>query len=163
MSKKNAYSCQSCGAIHFKWVGKCPDCGEWNSLVEEFAEGGSHFTRLSNPISSSSTSVKLANEVKKVDLVDLNGDAPDFPRVQTNINELDRVLGGGLGRSIQGCHSTANARRAGSSDHLQQLPHSTHAGHGWKPVGRDAEFNSGLVQRVADHTNHPINCWPIHF
>ena len=46
---KTAYCCQSCGAIHFKWAGKCPDCGAWNSLVEEFAEGGtSHFTRISD-------------------------------------------------------------------------------------------------------------------
>ncbi|NDE17127.1 hypothetical protein EBZ80_19575 [bacterium] len=44
--KKTAYSCQACGAVHFKWMGKCSECGEWNSLVEEFEEGGnSHFSR----------------------------------------------------------------------------------------------------------------------
>ena len=88
---KTAYSCQSCGSIHFKWVGKCPDCGEWNSLVEEFAEGGgSHFTRIVDDKKNKKS------DVKKVELVQLTGEAQNFPRVQTNIGELDRVLGGGL-------------------------------------------------------------------
>ncbi len=88
---KTAYCCQSCGAVHFKWAGKCPDCGAWNSLVEEFAEGGtSHFTRISDDKKSKNS------DSKKIDLVQLTGKAQDFPRVKTNINELDRVLGGGL-------------------------------------------------------------------
>lgn len=93
MSKnKTAYSCQSCGAVHFKWAGKCPDCGAWNSLVEEFAEGGaSHFTRISEDKKSPKKS-----DGKKIELVKLNGEAQDFPRIKVGINELDRVLGGGL-------------------------------------------------------------------
>lgn len=95
MSKKTAYSCQSCGSIHFKWAGKCPDCGAWNSLVEEFAEGGaSHFTRISDDKISSASSKK--SSAKKVELVKLTGEAQDFPRIKTTIGELDRVLGGGL-------------------------------------------------------------------
>lgn len=88
--KKTAYSCQSCGAIHFKWAGKCPDCGEWNTFVEEFADGGaSHYTRISSENKSKSLS-------KKIDFVQLTGEAQNFPRIQTNIGELDRTLGGGL-------------------------------------------------------------------
>ena len=90
-NKKTAYSCQSCGAIHFKWAGKCPDCGAWNSLIEEFEEGGgSHFTRI---VEDKKTK---KSDSKKIELVKLNGEAQDFPRVKTNIGELDRVLGGGL-------------------------------------------------------------------
>ncbi len=90
--KKTAYSCQSCGSIHFKWAGKCPDCGAWNSMVEEFEEGGgTHFTRISEDKKSTKNSSN-----RKIDLVGLNGDTEDFPRVATGINELDRVLGGGL-------------------------------------------------------------------
>lgn len=86
--KKTAYSCQNCGAIHFKWAGKCPDCGGWNSFVEEFEEGGtSHFSRIEE---------KKNPTDKKIQLVKLNGEAQEFPRVKTNIGELDRVLGGGL-------------------------------------------------------------------
>ncbi len=93
-NKKTAYSCQSCGAVHFKWSGKCVDCGSWNSLVEEFAEGGnSHFTRLEDDKTSKNSSSKNS---RKADLVSLNGEAKDFARIKTNLNELDRVLGGGL-------------------------------------------------------------------
>jgi DNA repair protein RadA/Sms len=98
MAKKTAYSCQSCGAIHFKWAGKCSDCGEWNSLVEEFAEGGaSHFSRISevSPVTQSLSGTK--NSISpSVELVDLSSKVEDFPRIKTGINELDRVLGGGL-------------------------------------------------------------------
>lgn len=90
MSKKTAYSCQSCGAVTFKWSGRCPECGEWNSLVEEFAEGGgsSHFSRINDDKKTKSTS--------KLELTKLSQDIRDFPRVDTSINELNRVLGGGL-------------------------------------------------------------------
>ncbi len=90
--KKSAYSCQACGAVHFKWSGKCSDCGEWNSLVEEFEEGGanSHFSRITIDKKSSK------NSNNKLDLIALDGEAQDFLRIKTTINELDRVLGGGL-------------------------------------------------------------------
>jgi DNA repair protein RadA/Sms len=91
-NKKSAFSCQSCGAIHFKWAGKCPDCNAWNSMVEEFPEGGgSHFSRISDDKKSAKNS-----STKKMELVALTGEAQDFPRIKTNIGELDRVLGGGL-------------------------------------------------------------------
>jgi len=90
-AKKTAYSCQNCGSVHFKWSGKCPDCNEWNTFIEEFAEGGgTHFSRISEiPKSKKDSS-------KQIDLVKLNGTAKEFPRLKTNIGELDRVLGGGL-------------------------------------------------------------------
>jgi DNA repair protein RadA/Sms len=91
-NKKSAYCCQSCGAIHFKWAGKCPDCGAWNSFIEEFAEGGTtHFSRISEDKKTTKNS-----STKKVELVKLSGEAQEFPRIKTNIGELDRVLGGGL-------------------------------------------------------------------
>lgn len=91
-AKKTAYSCQNCGSVHFKWSGKCPDCNEWNTFVEEFAEGGSgtHFSRISEDQKNKKDSSK------KIDLVKLSGLAKEFPRLKTNIGELDRVLGGGL-------------------------------------------------------------------
>ena len=93
-NKKTAYSCQSCGAIHFKWSGKCADCGAWNSLVEEFAEGGnSHFSRIEDDKTAKNPNNKNS---RKANLVSLNGEAQEFPRIKTGINELDRVLGGGL-------------------------------------------------------------------
>jgi len=90
-NKKTAYSCQACGAVHFKWSGKCSECNEWNSLVEEFEEGGAtHFTRIAPEKKSSKASGS------KLELISLDGEAKDFPRIKTGIGELDRVLGGGL-------------------------------------------------------------------
>lgn len=64
-------------------------------MVEEFAEGGaSHFTRISDDTSKNNSSRK--SSAKKVELVNLSGETQDFPRIKTNIGELDRVLGGGL-------------------------------------------------------------------
>ena len=98
MTKKNAYTCQSCGSVHFKWSGKCPDCGDWNSMIEEFAEGGvgksSHFSHMEESVSVKNAS--SSKKLRKIELVDLNGEAKDFPRIDTGIKELDRVLGGGL-------------------------------------------------------------------
>ena len=91
MAKKTAYSCQSCGAIHFKWSGKCPDCGAWNSLVEEYGEGGgSHFTRITKETNNKN------NHTPKLKLTKISENINDFNRISTSINELDRVLGGGL-------------------------------------------------------------------
>lgn len=61
-------------------------------MIEEFEEGGAatHFTRISEDKKSKKS------ENRKIELVKLNGEAQDFPRVKTNISELDRVLGGGL-------------------------------------------------------------------
>lgn len=92
--KKSAFSCQSCGAVHFKWSGKCSECGAWNSLVEEFEEGGaSHFTRLADEKTTSRANKSTA---KKIELVNLTGETQEFPRIKIGITEFDRVLGGGL-------------------------------------------------------------------
>ena len=60
-------------------------------MVEEFEEGGAtHFTRIADDKKTKKS------DSKKIDLVQLTGEAQNFPRIKTNINELDRVLGGGL-------------------------------------------------------------------
>lgn len=78
-----AYCCQACGHVAAKWAGRCPQCAEWNSLVEEVAvtEGpkGRPRSRGSRPVSVS----------------DISG-TEDCERIVTGVAELDRVLGGGL-------------------------------------------------------------------
>jgi DNA repair protein RadA/Sms len=77
------YVCQSCGASHPKWAGKCDACGAWNSLVEEAAAaptGGRQATRRG----------------RSVAFVELDGKADSAPRRLIGIGELDRVIGGGL-------------------------------------------------------------------
>jgi len=77
---KTTYQCQSCGHISPKWIGKCPDCGSWNSFVEERLPG--------KKLASSSS----AGEPVSLDALSLGSDF----RYGTGIDELDRVLGGGI-------------------------------------------------------------------
>lgn len=78
-----AFVCQNCGQSFRKWLGKCPDCGEWNSLVEERirpqAVRGAHRAGIS-------TEPVLYSEIE----------LQDDHRVSCGIEEFDRVLGGGI-------------------------------------------------------------------
>ncbi len=79
------FVCESCGTKYKKWSGRCEACGAWNSVGED-----------SNVIVSDIVP-SSAREVGKIDFVDLNQQiAVDVPRISTGINELDRVLGGGI-------------------------------------------------------------------
>lgn len=81
---KSLYVCSECGYESAKWYGKCPGCGEWNTMSEEI------------PVSASSKgNKKLSASVQPV--LRLNEIAGDVEkRISTGINEFDRVLGGGI-------------------------------------------------------------------
>lgn len=81
---KTVYICSECGAESPKWAGKCPMCGAWNTLNEEIV-------RKETAASSASLSYKVATAHKISDI-----SAENEHRYKTGINELDRVLGGGL-------------------------------------------------------------------
>ena len=84
--KKTMYVCQSCGYDTAKWLGKCPGCGEWNTMVEEIVRDEKSQSRgLSLGLSESSRPCPI-NEVT----------VEDLPRMATGSQELDRVLGGGI-------------------------------------------------------------------
>ncbi|MBY0333053.1 MAG: DNA repair protein RadA [Acetobacteraceae bacterium] len=82
---RSRFVCQSCGAVHPKWQGRCDACGGWNTMVEEAAEA-----RPAGP------AARAAGGGRRVAFVGLTGSAPPPPRIPTGIAELDRVLGGGL-------------------------------------------------------------------
>ncbi|MDW3207146.1 MAG: DNA repair protein RadA [Alphaproteobacteria bacterium] len=84
---KTSYVCQSCGAVHPRWVGKCEACDAWNSIVEETVE--------SAPIGGGKRS-GTGGSGKSIDFVSLKGTSEQRPRLTSGIAELDRVLGGGL-------------------------------------------------------------------
>ena len=79
------YVCQSCGHRAPKWLGKCPECEAWNTLVEEKIKG----INLSRKTGSDSFDKKSIQPITKVETF-----AQD--RLITGINEFDRTLGGGL-------------------------------------------------------------------
>jgi DNA repair protein RadA/Sms len=83
------YVCQECGAQSPKWLGRCADCGAWNSLVEERtpsqdAEGGAAAHRYA--AGSLAAGARLYADVQ----------LEQHPRLSTSIDEFDRVLGGGV-------------------------------------------------------------------
>lgn len=83
MSKhKIKYICSNCGHESLKWLGKCPSCESWNTFTEEFAE------------EKKSTRKKVNLEPRLTNLA--IGSRIEETRIKTNIEELDRVLGGGL-------------------------------------------------------------------
>lgn len=78
----NLYVCQTCGYQSPKWLGKCPDCNSWNTLVEEVRTKGS------------GEHAGLTGGAVPVPICDVAGEAEE--RFSCGISEFDRVLGGGL-------------------------------------------------------------------
>jgi DNA repair protein RadA/Sms len=88
---KIVFVCQSCGAQAPKWMGRCPDCGEWNTLVEErVGESASAPGRAAGEsrysLSSTGNAARLFADV----------DSVAAERLSSGVTEFDRVLGGGI-------------------------------------------------------------------
>ncbi len=82
---KTLFVCQNCGASAPRWTGKCSNCGEWNTLVEELSASPAPGSGLT-----------AGRKGSAVALESLKGDTVETPRMQTGIIELDRVTGGGV-------------------------------------------------------------------
>ena len=88
MAKKNGsimYKCSNCGYSQPKWLGRCPECGEWNSLEEIIIDR--------NSLTPAGRGTEEAVKQKPVDLASVK--AMESVRFSTGIDEFDRVLGGG--------------------------------------------------------------------
>ena len=83
---KVRYVCTGCGSVSSRWLGRCPQCGEWNTMEEEKvvpeAPKAAQSMARSGPASQATSLSDIALE--------------DMTRVETGIGELDRVLGGGI-------------------------------------------------------------------
>lgn len=79
---KTVYFCSNCGADTPKWVGQCPVCGEWNTMVEERVERNS----------KTKESILRPAKPKKLSEIEITSES----RIKMPSNELNRVLGGGL-------------------------------------------------------------------
>lgn len=82
---KTLYACQNCGYQTHKWLGRCPDCQNWNSIVEE---------RISSSKTSTLHSIPPLSQIPPQPISSLVFDPES--RILTGIDELDRVLGGGM-------------------------------------------------------------------
>ena len=83
--QKLQYVCQNCGAVSPRWNGKCESCNAWNTIVEE------------NPGSGIGGAAKrMVGKGRIMELVPMQGESPEAPRILCGIAELDRVTGGGF-------------------------------------------------------------------
>jgi DNA repair protein RadA/Sms len=85
MKSKTVFVCQKCGSSFSKWAGQCTQCNAWNSIIEEVEKSIKSNSRFSNY-------ADVRSEITSVDDVAIS----EQPRMDTGINELNRVLGGGL-------------------------------------------------------------------
>ncbi len=81
--EKSVFFCQECGYESAKWLGKCPGCGQWNTFVEEIV-----------PRQKSEPLLQPRTQNDPVSLEEISDDA--LRRIDTGIQELNRVLGGGM-------------------------------------------------------------------
>ena len=81
-SKKESsiFSCSECGSVFPKWTGKCTSCNGWNTIIEEKVFKGSQQKDLGNVI----------------EFLSFDGNLTENERIKSNLEELDRVLGGGI-------------------------------------------------------------------
>ena len=85
--EKVAYVCTACGYDSPKWIGKCPACGEWNTLVEH---------KVGKKTMAQSASGEFGSEIKSSPISISKIKTDDEPRINLLDSELNRVLGGGL-------------------------------------------------------------------
>ena len=83
---KTAYVCQNCGYESAKWYGKCPECGEWNTMVEQL--------KAPSPISGKGAAAAAVTTIAVEPIDEIS--STEENRFHTDLSELDRVLGGGI-------------------------------------------------------------------
>ena len=112
---KTQFVCQQCGSVQLKWMGRCPDCGEWNSFVEVIEERASPLDRSGG--GPRATPIKVS---------DLQTDRAD--RIPMAMEEFSRVLGGGI---VPGCLVLVSGDPGiGKSTLLMQVATQVAATHG---------------------------------
>ena len=87
--EKSIYTCSECGGTSPRWLGKCPSCGAWNTLVETAAESGN---ASKNRLSQTGRTGYAGQAQAVTPLAAI--EATDVARTPSGIDELDRVLGG---------------------------------------------------------------------
>src|SRR4051812_22729486 len=88
---RTQFLCGHCGSLHPKWLGKCPDCGTWDSL-QEYKVPTPDARAESRRAVGGDGDVATAAEAMTLDQID----QADVARTATGIGEFDRILGGGV-------------------------------------------------------------------
>lgn len=131
---KTVHRCQQCGTTTPRWAGRCPGCEEWGSLVEEVVVATTG--RSASPAGGPAKPMALAD-------VDGGAGAP----VPTGIDELDRVLGGGL---VPGSVTLVGGEPGVGKSTLLLQALASLAGRGWRCLLVSAEESPQQVRRRAE-------------
>jgi len=94
MKNKTIYRCRECGFSSPKWLGRCPECGAWNTMDEELLATSKNLSSIFSSSSSRSRRT-LTDFSSRVSLIKDISEG-DFKRTATGISEFDRILGGGV-------------------------------------------------------------------
>src|SRR6185295_12601135 len=94
---KSYFLCRNCGAMHPKWMGKCGECGAWDSLEEQVKGTEDLRAPRGLTVERSRNAGGGAGESAREGAVAISEVVPlEVARVSTGLSELDRVLGGGV-------------------------------------------------------------------
>lgn len=140
MAKSKAkFVCQNCGTSYVKWAGRCENCGEWNTLLEQ---------EVPTEAEAKSALSKAAVSGKKLSAVSINEIEPSDAgsRLKTGFPELDGVLGGGI--LLGGVALLAGQPGMGKSTILMQVC-ATISGAGHKVLYVSGEESAGQVKMRA--------------
>lgn len=140
MAKSKAkFVCQNCGTSYVKWAGRCENCGEWNTLLEQ---------EVPTESETKSALSKAAVSGKKLSAVSINEIEPSDAgsRLKTGFPELDGVLGGGI--LLGGVALLAGQPGMGKSTILMQIC-ATISGAGHKVLYVSGEESAGQVKMRA--------------
>jgi len=140
MAKSKAkFVCQNCGTSYVKWAGRCENCGEWNTLLEQ---------EVPTEAEAKSALSKAAVSGKKLSAVSINEIEPSDAgsRLKTGFPELDGVLGGGI--LLGGVALLAGQPGMGKSTILMQIC-ATISGSGHKVLYVSGEESAGQVKMRA--------------
>ncbi|MBM6859901.1 DNA repair protein RadA [Clostridium saudiense] len=140
---KTVYVCRDCGYETPKWLGKCPDCNNWNTFEEEVVQAKS----TSKSVTTSRTPKKVAKKLTEVT-------SSKSDRIVTGINEFDRVMGGGI---VRDSITIITARPgAGKSTLLLQVADCI-AKKGHKVIYASGEESDSQIKNRADRILDKIN------
>src|SRR5437868_5684882 len=135
---KTQFLCNSCGSVHPKWMGKCPDCGTWDSLQEYKTPTFDARAERTGATRSSTADITRGAEAVPIGQIE----EADAARLPTGIGEFDRILGGGI---VPGSAVLIGGDPGiGKSTLLLQVAHELSRGRDCQPMS-SAKEKHGLV------------------
>ena len=143
MKEKNFYECTSCGYKTPNWMGKCPSCNEWNSFEQAISE-----KKKSNSPRQISSNVKIS--VSQLNQVETSKNS----RIVTDVNEFNRVLGGGI---VRDSISILTSPPGGGKSTLSLAISNDVAKQGMRVLYASGEESESQIKNRADRILESIN------